>query len=66
MERLPVYMFQCNHCWLVDGVMSRNPQDALTCCGGETMDAIVVAPKEAEDDPTASHEARHEPRPDSR
>jgi len=38
----PVYTFQCPRCLIVSMQMSRNPDDAPTCCGGERMIPILV------------------------
>ncbi len=43
------YTFQCRYCFMVSGVMSRNPDDAPYCCHGEPM--IAVAIQQSENDP---------------
>lgn len=42
-----LYTFQCNHCFIISGSMSRDPDDAPTCCYGERMLAVAVTTKAA-------------------
>ena len=37
-----MYKFQCNRCFITSGRISRNREDAPTCCGGEPMTAIAI------------------------
>ena len=39
---MPVYQFQCMRCFITSGIMSRNIEDAPSCCGGELMSASEI------------------------
>lgn len=39
---MPVYQFQCSRCFIVSGKVSRNREDAPTCCGGKPMIATII------------------------
>jgi len=34
------WTFQCNRCFIISGYVSKSPDDAPICCGGELMRPI--------------------------
>jgi len=41
-SKSPTYTFQCPTCFIISGHMSKNMDDAPSCCGGVRMVPILV------------------------
>ena len=44
MTEKKLYGFQCNKCFLKSGIVSKDMDDAPTCCGGDKMMPYEIHP----------------------